>query len=46
MTRQGEPAWSEEEFQNLLTELGYRGFGWLQPEGVRKKLKELAAERG
>jgi hypothetical protein len=36
------PSWSEEEFQQLLTDLSYRGFGWLRPEGVRKQLERMA----
>jgi len=38
--------WEEADFQDLLFELGCRGFGWLSEEGVRRKLKELAAKRG
>jgi len=45
LTRWGVLTWTEEDFQGLLTELGYRGYGWLKPEGVRKKLKEIARER-
>jgi len=41
LTRQGKPQWTEEDFQKLLQELGYRGYGWLRPEGVRRKLEEL-----
>lgn len=29
----------------LLQELYRRGYGWLKPEGVRRKLEELAAQR-
>jgi hypothetical protein len=29
----------------LLQELRYRGYGWLKPEGVRKKLEELSKEK-
>jgi WD40 repeat protein len=36
------PAWSDAELQRLLAELGYRGYGWLRAEGVRRKLGELA----
>ena len=43
--RVGTPAWTESGLQRLLTELGYRGYGWLRPEGVRRKLDELAGER-
>jgi len=45
LTRQGKPQWTEEDFQKLLQELGYRGYGWLKPEGVRRKLEELAKGR-
>ena len=29
------------DFANLITDLQNRGYGWLRPEGVRKKLNEL-----
>ncbi len=45
LSRQGKPQWTQEDFQKLLTELGYRGYGWLRPEGVRRKLEEMAKER-
>ncbi|MDI7276173.1 MAG: protein kinase, partial [Anaerolineae bacterium] len=38
------PEWGEEDFQRLLTELGWRGYGWLRPEGVRRKLEEMARQ--
>jgi WD40 repeat protein len=44
LTRRGTPAWSEEECQQLLTELGHHGYGWLRPEGVRNKLEEMAGK--
>jgi WD40 repeat protein len=46
LSRRGVPSWSVEDFQQLLTELGWRGYGWLRPEGMRVKLEELAVERG
>jgi WD40 repeat protein/serine/threonine protein kinase len=46
LTRQGMPNWTEEDFQGLLTELGYRGYGWLREKGVRRKLEEMTKERG
>jgi WD40 repeat protein/serine/threonine protein kinase len=46
LTRQGKPSWTEDDFQGLLKELGQRGYGWLLEEGVRKKLSEMAQERG
>ncbi len=45
LSRVGAPQWTEEDFQQLLTELGYRGYGWLRPEGVRRELEKMARER-
>jgi WD40 repeat protein/serine/threonine protein kinase len=39
LTRQGNPIWTEEDFQNLLYTLGCAGYGWLRPEGVRQQLE-------
>ena len=41
LVREGIPQWTEEEFQQFSIELGYRGYGWLRPEGVRAKLEEM-----
>jgi WD40 repeat protein len=43
-SRVGKPAWTEGDFQNLLVDLQYRGYGWLRPEGVRRQLEKMAAE--
>lgn len=43
LTRKGRPGWTEEDFQGLLAQLGRAGYGWLKPEGVQTKLKEIAA---
>jgi WD40 repeat protein/serine/threonine protein kinase len=45
LRRVGKPKWTEEDFQKLLQELGYRGYGWLRPEGVRRELEKMAKER-
>jgi len=45
LTRGGTPSWTENEFQLFLADLGYRGYGWLRPDGVRQKLAELARSR-
>ncbi|MHB1421878.1 MAG: protein kinase domain-containing protein [Gemmataceae bacterium] len=42
LTRQGPPRWTENDFHNLLRTLGYAGFGWLRPEGVRRELTRRA----
>ncbi|MCU0486620.1 MAG: protein kinase [Anaerolineales bacterium] len=46
LTRRGKPTWKEEDFKGLLTTLGCAGYGWLRPEGVRRELERMAAERG
>jgi len=43
LTRRGKSTWSEQDFQDLLRQLQYAGYGWLRPEGVRCKLEEVAA---
>jgi hypothetical protein len=42
LTRRGKPSWNEEDFKQLLYTLGCAGYGWLRPEGVRRRLEELA----
>jgi predicted Zn finger-like uncharacterized protein len=37
------PKWTEPDFRQLLSELQVRGYGWLQPEGVRRELERMAA---
>ena len=44
LTRRGEPHFTDEDFQRLFDTLGCAGYGWLRPEGVRRKLEEMAAE--
>ena len=34
--------WDEEDFKWLINDLQNSGYGWLRPEGVRKKLEEMA----
>ena len=43
LSRVGKPVWNNEDFEKLLKDLQYRGYGWLRPEGVRKKLEEMTA---
>jgi len=43
LTRSGRPAWTAEAFPALLTDLQYRGYGWLRPEGVRRELERTLA---
>jgi hypothetical protein len=42
LIRGGRPRCTEKDFQGLLHLLGCAGYGWLRPEGVRSKLKQLA----
>jgi len=39
----GKPQWTDDDFERLLFTLGCVGYGWLRPEGVKKKLEEMAA---
>jgi serine/threonine protein kinase len=45
LTRSGHPSWNEQDFQDLIRQLQYAGYGWLRPEGVRRKLEEMAISR-
>jgi WD40 repeat protein len=42
LLHRGKPSWNEKEFDSLIRQLQYAGYGWLRPEGVRKKLEEIA----
>jgi WD40 repeat protein len=44
LERKGQPAWTEEDFQDLLTELSFRGYGWLRPQGIRQKLTNMSLD--
>ena len=35
---------SEKDFDGLIKQLQYAGYGWLRPEGVRRKLEQMASE--
>ncbi|HOG01929.1 MAG TPA: serine/threonine-protein kinase [Clostridia bacterium] len=39
------PGWSDADFNALITELQNRGFGYIRPEGVRNKLKEMQPKK-
>ncbi|KJU84075.1 Serine/threonine protein kinase domain protein [Candidatus Magnetobacterium bavaricum] len=41
LLRRGTPQYSQEDFYQLLRQLSLKGFGWLTPEGIRKRLKRL-----
>jgi WD40 repeat protein len=43
-THVGKPEWNDDDFEGLLEDLQYRGFGWLRPEGVRRELEKMTAE--
>ena len=42
LTRHGRPSWTEEDFQGLIRQLQYAGYGWLRREGVRAELERMA----
>ena len=35
------PTWDETDYALLLRELGFRGYGWLESEGVQEQLEEM-----
>jgi len=39
----GRPKATKADFQRLLETLQHAGYGWLRPEGVKRKLQEMAA---
>ena len=43
ISRVGKPVWNDEDFEKLVTDLQYRGYGWLRPEGVKRELEKMAA---
>jgi WD40 repeat protein/serine/threonine protein kinase len=43
ISRVGKPEWNDDDFKQLLHTLGCAGYGWLRPEGIRKKLEEMTA---
>jgi hypothetical protein len=38
--RRGPPRYTEVDVHQLLRELGHAGYGWLDPDGVRRRLAE------
>jgi hypothetical protein len=44
LTRTGPPQWTDQDFQRLIQQLRYAGFGWLRKEGVERALKCLGAD--
>ena len=44
IARKGKPVWTEEDFQRLLDDLSLKGYGWLRPDGVRRRLEEMSKE--
>lgn len=43
--RRGKPEWDADEFQALLDVLKQRGYGWVEPRGIKVQLKEMARRR-
>jgi hypothetical protein len=45
LARHGTTSWTEEHLVKLVNSLSLRGYGWLMPEGVVRKLNALATAR-
>jgi WD40 repeat protein len=43
LLHRGKPFWNEQEFDSLIRQLQYAGYGWLRPDGVKRKLEEMSA---
>ena len=41
----GVPTWNEGDVRELLGDLAYRGFGWLEPERVEAEIERLSRHR-
>ena len=44
LTRRGKPTWTKQDFQELIRQPQDVGYGWLRPEGVRRKPEQLTEE--
>ncbi|MBW2052909.1 MAG: protein kinase [Deltaproteobacteria bacterium] len=42
LTRHGKPSWTDEDFKDLLDIIGWAGYGWLRPEGIKINLDYMA----
>ncbi|MBN2123351.1 MAG: hypothetical protein JW821_03595, partial [Deltaproteobacteria bacterium] len=45
-SRSGRPRWRREEMEAFLAGLSRRGYGWLRPEAVERRLKKMASGWG
>jgi hypothetical protein len=41
LTRKGMPVWNEQEFEQLLSQLGCAGYGYIRSQGVRDELERM-----
>lgn len=44
LVRRGKPVWTDSDFEYLIKQLQWSGYGWLRPEGVRRELEKMAAK--
>jgi WD40 repeat protein len=44
LSRDGRPRWNNHDFERLLDQLRYTGWGWLRPGGVRRRLERSAQQ--
>ena len=44
LTGEGVAAWTKGDFQQLLQTLGYAGYGWVRPEGVKRELEIMVSK--
>ena len=45
LSRGGRPLWDSHDFEGLIDQLRYAGWGWFRPMGVRRELERLAQRK-
>jgi WD40 repeat protein len=45
LVRDGVPLWTDANFNYLIQQLQWAGYGWLRPDGVRRELEVMAKEQ-
>jgi len=44
VVREGRPEWNDGDFEALCRELSHRGCGWIEPDGVKERLEQMARQ--
>jgi len=44
LTRQGVPVWGEQDFEALLCDLAFAGFGYVRADNIRREVEKMTRE--